>query len=201
MVFSVSFFYLLGQSISVLTLSWKYSLLINGVIIFLFYFDLNSFALLLGWASVIVVTETEVANFSFSMRSSTEQLHLMFHFVEVVGFATVTLFIGVFDQFILPWFLTIISHLIYVFILYKLNLYLKRIKLLHESINYYFAYGVVLLATDLFFVLFALAFRDPISFLYVGIIAFVTVLGSLFFIHFHPTTETGKTLITATAQF
>ena len=200
MVFSVSFFYLLGQSISILTISWKYSLLINCIIILLFYFDLNSLALLLGWVSSIVLTEMEIGKFSFSMQSTTQQLYVMFHFIEIVGFATVTLFIAVFDQFILPWFLTIVAHAIYVFILYKLNVYLERIKLLHESINYYFAYGIVLLGTDLFFILYALAFRDPLPFFYVGIIAGLTLFGSLFFIrHNHSVMSIGNTLITATA--
>jgi len=157
-----SFFYFIGFITTFLGTSWRPTLLINVVIFIiaeLFFFtsgfNLKPVALLIGWASAVLIpshflfVQAEV----FAMTTATH-MNLLVFTLEIATFVLSTALVFSYDNSPFIWMIMMAIHAVYVFMLMHLSNQLDLIK--RESvtkINYYAMLISGLLVSDLVYMM------------------------------------------------
>ena len=131
-----SFFYFIGFITTFLGTSWRPTLLINVVIFIiaeLFFFssgfNLKPVALLIGWASAVLIpshflfVQAEV----FAMTTATH-MNLLVFTLEIATFVLSTALVFSYDNSPFIWMIMMAIHAVYVFMLMHLSNQLDLIK-------------------------------------------------------------------------
>lgn len=185
---SYSFYFLLGQTITLLGINWPFTFLINLIILaisMIFHhqrFMLEPIGLIIGWFSTVLTP-------AFFLKHQTQtffiniatQLLLIFYALEIILFTVITSPIFFEDSETDYWIITCFFHLFYILFIIKCNEYSSRIsRYNHEQIDYFIFFGVTLLTSDASFLFGSIILEHSTSTLssivVVGIISFLTNL-------------------------
>ena len=153
-----TYYFLVGQAIAYLGVSWKITFVITGCIFFIIELfhsirALQPVMLFPGWISGFYLSEFIVQSITttFTFTVPTQTLILAYA-AEVLVFSMISVLILPNDSHPVFWAVLLIVHLFYVFVLSKVNLVFNRIK--HNEaniINFFNAYMILLIITDVTF--------------------------------------------------
>jgi hypothetical protein len=160
---SYSFYFLIGQVITFLGISWQTTLCFNLlliIIIDLFQWSIETqlFALLLGWASTVFVSNYLLRSrriLSFVTVSS--QILFLIYIIEVIVFAILTSIIYHDDSNPFLWGLLIVFHSIFILCVTGLDSKLEKKPDMYDDNRYDVIFGVCILSSDLTFLLLSLS--------------------------------------------
>jgi len=182
---SHSFYFLLGQVITYLGISWKVTLFINLTTLLFFEllhlpsFTCAPFALLIGWASVVLIPcyflESKTKTFLLSVP---HQILILLYLAEIIIFCMITGFIFHDDRDYVSWIVLIFFHIIYILCVSSLDSKLERHDKFYENDGYEVVFAVAILTSDFVFLFFSLFNWFKIGNLFVIFIA--AVLSFLF---------------------
>lgn len=177
---SFAFGYFVGQNIAWLLSSWVISLLVCAVVpatVFIFDSDAapRTFTAFLGWASVVVVPEfvLQIGHSTFDGDSKNQLLPLLAVFDALV-FVVITIVVNVNDASPVIWVVLLAAHVVYVWGIWHVNHYAKRV---HDHHKYFFPYMLVLICNDVYFLIVALIIHGhPLNFISVLIASLLTAV-------------------------
>jgi hypothetical protein len=184
---TLSYFYLLGQAISVLIFSWYFSLFYNCLIALILtavsgFHDFSPFMVLVGWLSVIRWNFTSIAQCTALLSTVNTHSLIIMTVIELLLFALVTLLVAVNDMVGWTWLLLTVFHVLLLLCFILWNSESGRIQMTDVRYNYHLLYLIGLAVTDLaFMVISLLASTDRIPFLAVVFVAAVTFVSSFLF--------------------
>ncbi|OQW70872.1 MAG: hypothetical protein BVN35_17825 [Proteobacteria bacterium ST_bin11] len=166
---SLAFFYLLGQNGTYLASSFyggiwtTFTIILVALIVSAFKWQ-AVVAIVLGWSSVAFLPEyrlkTTTKTFNCHKNPATHH-HLLFFITEVFAFICVTGVVNIDDSAFWLWLLVAPWHVAYVAIIDGVNRYSHRVK--EEDMLariYYIVYAVILVVSDLYFVLISVIVVD-----------------------------------------
>lgn len=181
---SQAFFYFVGQNITWLLSSWVKSLSVCAVIcvvVLLVNLDYAAHGLttLVGWASVVVVPEfiLKITHVTFDTHIKYQLLPILV-LLDVFIFVCITIVVNVNDSSPAVWILLMAAHFAYVWIIWHVNNFSKRV----QDVRIYFAtYLLTLVANDAYFLIVALIVHGhPLNFISVAIAGVLTAVPLLF---------------------
>lgn len=160
---SYSFYFLLGQAITYLGISWNVTLFINLFVLVLFeLFHLPSFAfapftLLIGWASIVLIPfyflQSKTKTFLLSVP---HQTLILLYLLEIILFGLITGFIFYDDRDYVLWIFLIFFHILYILCVSSLDSKLERNEKSYENDAYEVVFAVSILTSDFVFLFFSL---------------------------------------------
>lgn len=161
-------FYLLGQNVAWLSVSWRASLFITSLIALVaglasHFSDLSITALLFGWASVVYTVEFKmpVAAITYDCLGTVSTHYTgIIYGCELVLFMLMSILLMIDDGSLIIWVLTMVAHFIYVLAIYYVNKMSRRVISKNEVAAYYFYYMLILLSSDAFFFLISAIVRN-----------------------------------------
>jgi hypothetical protein len=152
-----AYFYIVGQNIGYFTLSWRVSLfiVITAITIGILCFEeygYFSLSLILGWMSCLPISESkEFAHSNTYSLEATTHMNIILHFLEMLIFAAMTMFVFADDSIPILWVIVTCVHLCYIYIMNYYNEIFKRINIINADMHYFLIYCFILLSTDLIF--------------------------------------------------
>ncbi len=181
---SCSFYFLLGQAITFLGVSWNVTMLINlvaiSIIEIVYYpsFLFQPFSMLIGWLSIAMIPsyflESKTKTFLFTVPTQTLML---LYFCEVVVFGMITSFIFYDDKDTVSWIFLIFFHIIYVLCVTVVDTKLEKNFETIENEGYETVFAACILSSDFVFLFFTLfdwsKVGDSIIILTAGIASFL----------------------------
>lgn len=182
---SYAFGYFVGQNLAWLLSSWVISLLACAVVpAMIFIFDQSSasraLTTFLGWASVVVVPEfvLQIGHSTFDGDTKNQLLPLLAVFDALI-FLAITIVTNVNDSSPVIWVILLAAHVLYVWGIWHVNHYAKRV---HDHHKYFFAYMFVLIFNDVYFLIVALiGHGHPLNFISVAIASVLTAVPLVLF--------------------
>lgn len=175
---SYSFYFLLGQAVTYLGITWNVTLFINLIILTIFElsyypsFVLSPFTLLIGWASIVLIPsyflDSKTKTFLLSVP---HQILILLYLSEIIIFGLITGFIFYDDRNYVSWIFLIFFHIIYILCVSSLDSKLERHDKTYENDGYEVVFAVSILTSDFVFLFFSLFNWFKIGDLFVIIIA------------------------------
>jgi hypothetical protein len=185
---SLAFFYLLGQNATYLSASWYGSIVVTACMAIVSFVStmfawrvLVAFAL--GWFSVAYVPEHRLGASSrtFTCHEKTKDHHLsIFLISEIVIFVCVTGGINIDDGVWWAWFIVGFCHVLYIILIDIFNRFSMRVYE-GESVArlYFLVYGVILVGSDLFFMIVSLgAYNRSQNLVWITVLSAITFVVS-----------------------
>lgn len=181
---SRAFFYFVGQNITWLLSSWQKSLLVCSLVcaavllVSVNYYE-QALTALVGWASVVVVPEfiLKVTHVTFDAHIKHQMLPMLVA-LDAIIFIVITIIVNVNDASPIVWVLLMAAHVGYVWIMWHVNIFAKRV---HDVRIYFATYLLTLLANDTYFLIVALIIHGhPLNFIAVAIAAVLTAIPLMF---------------------
>lgn len=187
---SYAFFYFVGQNIAWLLSSWTISLLVCVVApISVFIFDskyvAQALTVFVGWASVVVVPEfvLKVGHVTFDVDIKNQLLPLLAVFDALV-FVVITIIINVNDSSPAVWIILLGAHVLYVWGIWHINFFAKRIQEPHHIRSYFATYLLILIVNDMYFLVISLIIHGhALNFIAVLVAGCLTAIPLLFASH------------------
>lgn len=176
-----AFFYLLGQNVTFLSVSWLQGLVFSALLALGFVFSDYFFWLFVGWFSCLPLVLADTAHYSVSLHPD-HDYSIATHFFEWLMFIVFTWIVSVYDQFPLLWALQLTIHGCYVLCVHKINTHSGRISHHKKWENHYhFYYACMLIGSDAVFLATSAAI-DHVSELAVFLVAVLTACSTHLFI-------------------
>jgi len=187
---SYAFFYFVGQNVAWLLSSWLVSLLICAVApVAVFIFDskyaFNAITVFVGWASVVVIPEfvLKIGHVTFDSDIKNQLLPLLAVFDALV-FVVITIIINVNDSSPAVWTVLLGAHVLYVWGIWHVNFFAKRIREPSHARSYFATYLLILIINDLYFLVISLIIHGhPLNFIAVFVAGCLTAIPLLFASH------------------
>jgi hypothetical protein len=155
---SYSYYFLLGQVITFLGITWQFTLCVNLgliVIIELIHFDsltLQPISLLIGWISVVFLSNQILqSRRALSFTSIPMQIFLLIYIIEIIVFVLLTGFIFYDDSNPFFWGLLIIFHIIFILCVTLADSRLEKKVEMYDDDHYDKVFIACILASDFSF--------------------------------------------------
>ena len=187
---SYAFFYFIGQNVAWLLSSWLISLLVCvAAPISVFIFDskyvAQALTVFVGWASVVMVPEfvLKVGHVTFDNDIKNQLLPLLAVFDSLV-FVVITIVINVNDSAPAVWIILLGAHVLYVWGIWHINFFAKRICEPAHARSYFATYLLILIANDMYFLIISLIVHGhALNFISVLVAGCLTAVPLLFASH------------------
>jgi hypothetical protein len=178
-----AFFYLLGQNVTFLSVSWILGLALSAFLALacFFFFSYHSVWIFVGWFSCAPLVLADMASYAISLHPDHEYA-LVTHFFELLMFVVFSWLVSAYDQLPLLWALQLVMHGCYVLCVHKINTHSGRIRHRKRKAKYYhFHYACLLLGSDAAFLVISIFF-DYVPELAVFLVALTAACATRVFI-------------------